>query len=390
MKNFFKNSAILAMGLGMAVVATSCHNESYEGSAENKITADVQTINTLQVNVNQPAATVVYGSKVLSGTGNQFVLEGAASTGVLKVSKAGYLDQTIDIDFGDRSIVVVDVELVSAPTPVTPAVAATTDVTNSDTNKEETKNDEGEVVEATMYTTQSTVSSGDDTPGYSITVFTPAVSDCEYPEEGSEYSSDEESNGTVAPYALDCQPSGVTFAGAGIPVEIKIPGVTGLELEVVDENGVSANDVNLTGEKLTANLPHFSVWDIVLKASVSSVDSVQVEVASGSLAAGKNLVSFNERYGFTAPDVKAKSIIFKFLKCVFGTSLTTISKTTSIETPSVGSYKIYQQEFTYTFICGNQTFKAKAYGKPTVDVTYTKESEEEPIVVPTHGGGTND
>jgi hypothetical protein len=167
MKKFFKSAAILACGFGLVMTATSCHNEADTVVTE---TVDVEAASqkVLMVVVNQPGATVKYGAKTLTAAaGNIYTLEGAAAKGTLTVSLAGYLDQTIAVDFGSRSVVTLDVTLVSAPVYTSAADAATADVSNTSTNQ-----GESDGVVATLGTTTATVTSGDTSEGYSVVVFT--------------------------------------------------------------------------------------------------------------------------------------------------------------------------------------------------------------------------
>lgn len=385
MKKFFKSAAILACGFGLMMTATSCHKEADTVVTET-VDIDKASPKVLMVVVNQPGATVKYGTKTLTaGAGNVYTLEGAAAKGKLTITKAGYLDQTIDVDFGSRNVVTLDVALVAAPTPVSPAVAATTDVTNSTGNQ-----GESDGVVATLGTTSSTVASGDDSEGYSIVVYTPAAGTYGDPEEGDEYKAGS-SEGYVAPYALNCTPDGVIFAGDGIPVTVKIPEAEdGLEFDVLDKDGKSANNVAFKDNVLSANLQHFSIWSIILKTSVTKVQKDNTVLTTGSLTAGKNTISYKKYVGFDTTITNKKSILYKFLKALLGVAKRQINAQTVIDSPAAGSYVIKQVTKTYTFKCGNKSFQATTYGKVSADVTYDSadSGSEEPIIV--HSGGSNE
>jgi hypothetical protein len=385
MKKFFKSAAILACGFGLMMTATSCHNEADTVVTET-VDVDAASPKVLIVAVNQSGATVKYGTKTLTaGAGNVYTLEGAAAKGKLTITKAGYLDQTVDVDFGSRNVVTLDIALVSAPVYTTPADAANNDVSNTGGNQ-----NESDGVVATLGTTSGvTVTSGDDSEGYSIVVFTPSNANSDVPSEGDVYNSGS-SQGYVAPYALNCTPNGVTFSGEGIPVTVKMPEAEdGLEFAVVDEDGKPANNVKFANNVLSANLPHFSIWSIILNAKVTNVESSNVTLKSGSLVAGKNNVTYNKYVGFDS-SLNKKSILYKFLKALLGVTARQISAKTTIDSPTTGSYVLNQEEVVYTFVSGNKTFKATTYGKVSADVTYDSadSGSEEPTIV--HSGGSNE
>jgi hypothetical protein len=383
MKKFFKSAAILACGFGLVMTATSCHNEADTVVTE---TVDVEAASqkVLMVVVNQPGATVKYGAKTLTAAaGNIYTLEGAAAKGTLTVSLAGYLDQTIAVDFGSRSVVTLDVTLVSAPVYTSAADAATADVSNTSTNQ-----GESDGVVATLGTTTATVTSGDTSEGYSVVVFTPSAGNVAAPEEGDEYKTGS-SQGYVAPYALNCTPSGVTFGGDGIAVSVAIPeSEDGIKLDVVDENGKPANNVKFENKTLSANLPHFSIWSIILNTEVVNVTTTQEQLAAGSLTAGKNTISYKKWVGFSS-SVSKSSILYKFLKALLGVTSRQISAKTVVDSSTTGSYVINQAKIVYTFESGSKQFQATTYGKVTADVTYdSADTTEEPTVV--HSGGSNE
>ena len=391
MKKLFRNLAFCAL---VASTFTACHSDGNdEVYGEPEIVPQptqldlkdaITKTNTLVVtsNVN---ATFKFAGKTLTGTEATF--ENAPTTGVLKVSATGKLPVTMNVSFAnDENYKEFEVTLVSQAPSVTADDAENNgvSVTNGDANAQE---NDGVTASFNVAGNPNTdpATAGQD---YSITVFTP-----------TEVDKDAESLTADAPIAepvlsLDCQPDGAQFANP-INVKVTVPGASGYEIGCIGEN----DEVPVyaqTGNELNVQLSHFSVWDIVLKATVDNVttETISLEDVDGDASTGS--LTYKFYYGFETETTHG--LIQKYLKKVFGIAKKESSKRVTFPAVANGTakLKLSQQVKTYTIKSGNTTFTAKVYGKVTVNsLTVDVPEGEQPTISPAeetvvnHSGGSS-
>lgn len=391
----FGKYARFAVCLGIATAITACHqNEAPDpiGSAiHENVPVALNTTRTLVVKLtgnatDVAAANVKYAGGNGSRSGNIVTFANAASNGTVNVTGTGLINQSFAVDFGERSTIVVEVNAVKASTNIVSQTAAEggTSVDN-DTNNQGTTGVTGKLNLGTNGSVPDYTAAGSKRD-YSVVVYTPAAAPISTTKVGTPYNR--------APYAVDCQPEGATFSPAA-HMELEIPGVSeigndGILFRYADTSE-DAQNKQVTGNTVKGDLPHFSAWNVIVTAQCTNIAESSEVIKTGALVAGANNVSFGEKYGFES-DVKG--ILSVWLKLLYGTSATTVSKTTTINANSAGSYTISQKIFTITFRAGQKEFQVKTYGEVSCSVTYTGTDAPtaDPVVpvVPTHSGGSND
>jgi len=391
MKNLFEKFASFAVCLSVATAFTACHQEDapdpQEQIVHEDVVVDLNTTRTLVVNLTgngASAATVKYAGQSGSRDGNKVTFENAAASGKINVTGSSIIPQSVNIAFGERSTLVIEVNAVIASTNI----VSSNDVDNNSNVTNDTGNQSTTGVSAN-FNLGSTGSTADYTgvsgsKNYSLTVLTQPVAPVENVEQNISY--------TFAPYSVVCKPDGAVFTPAA-RVDLTVDGVGAIGAEGIkfrfentteeaSKTTVSASDV------ISADVPHFSTWNVFITATCTGITEGEEVIKRGALVNGDNTVTFDQKVGFSSSE---KGIIGVWLKMAFGASLTTVPKTTVINVTGEGSYAISQPTYTISFKAGAKTFQVVTYGEPTCSVTYTgtvvPATEPE---VPTHNGGSND
>ena len=300
-------------------------------------------------------ASVKYAGITGSRAGNNITFENAPATGALKVTGGTIIPQTVNINFGDRNTLVIEVNAVMASTNIVPQAAADAgaDVTNDTYNQSST----GVSAKLNLGTNGSTASYASADKNYSLTVYSPAATPEETLTPNATY--------TRAPYAVVCKPDGASFTPA-VRVDLTVDGIGEIGYDGIqfgyENTSEEALNKAVSGNNVSGDLPHFSTWGVFVTATCTSITEGQEEIARGSLVSGENTVTYNQKYGFSSEE---RGIIAVWLKMVFGAPMTQVAKTTKFNSNSAGSYVITQKTFTATFKAGNKIFQAKYYGEVT-------------------------
>lgn len=396
----FGKYARFAVCLGIATAITACHQNEAPDPIGSAIHEDVpvalNTTRTLVVQLTGNAADVAAANVKYAGgngsrSGNIVTFVNAASNGTVNVTGTGLINQSFPVDFGERSTIVVDVNIVKASINVVAQAAAEggTNVGN-DTNNQTTTGVTGKLNLATNGSVPDYSAAGTKRD-YSLVVYTPAAAPVSSVESGKTYD--------LTPYAVDCQPEGAKFEPAA-HIELTVPGVSAIGNDGIlfrhTQTAEDAKDKNVKeGDIVEGNLPHFSPWGIIVSAQCTGITESSDVIASGALVAGANEVTYGEKCGFeVVSGVKEGTVLWTWLKLLYGASVTKVNKTTSINATGAGSYNISQKVFISSFKAGNASFQVKTFGEPTCTVTYsgTDVPETKPTTptVPTHSGGSND
>ena len=326
-------------------------NDDNEGWEETRV--DFTQSNKLVVRSNVDA-TFSFDGQTMTGTEATF--ETTADAGTLKATAAGKRPVEMKISFATTDYQEFEVALVSMGNAVPAAVAeaaGAANVENGATNAAE--NDD--VTASFNVGGNSSGVEGD----YSVTVFTP---------EDVKTNTDAITTNSTANepvFALDCQPDGAMFRNP-IAMEVRIPDSNGFSLRC--ESAADPSDVLTIVEdwgRMNIFFNHFSVWNIVLEATVASVTkTTQAISAEGDASTGSLEYKFD--YGFESTDAASSTLVTKYLKKLFGVAKKVASQTIEFEPVEGGIAKLTatQDVNTYTFISGNMSFSATVYGK--VDV----------------------
>lgn len=374
-KNVLK-IALFAFGLCSATALTSCHN----GEDVDIVEVAQLEARTLQVHTNVAATVVVNGESktttaVLGGTGFEASFANPAATGTIKVSATGRMDKTVSYDFKDGAMLYYDLMLESAGVGVPQATAEAAPagtVNNSTGSDNATETGVGASIDFNGATNTNSSATGD----YSITVFDPSTASTNGEDlaQGQTYEE--------TPLAISCTPSGATFSNP-IKVSLDIPGSADFAVKVV--NGDEEATVNQTGDVVVADIPHFSIWNIVLNVKLESIDTQVNKIVDTTVNAKSGKYGFKFDYGYSCDQASNSTLIKNLLKAMFGSKKKKVNKNITW-TPAEGSatVTVNQEVKTYKFVSGNKVFYVTTYGKITSSVVVNPAEE-----VNTHGGGSN-
>ena len=374
-KNVLK-IALFAFGLCSATALTSCHN----GEDVDIVEVAQLEARTLQVHTNVAATVNVNGESktttaLIGGTGFEASFANPAATGTITVSASGRQGKTVSYDFKDGAMLYYDLMLESAGVgvPQATAEAAPAGTVNNSTGSD---NATETGVDASIDFNGATNTNSSATGDYSITVFDPstASTNAEDLAQGQTY--------LEAPLAISCTPSGATFSNP-IKVSLDIPGSADFAVKVV--NGDEEATVNQTGDVVVADIPHFSIWKVVLNVTLESIDTQVNKIVDTTVDAKSGKYGFKFDYGYSCDQASNSTLIKNLLKAVFGSKKKKVNKNITW-TPTEGSatVTVNQEVKTYKFVSGNKVFYVTTYGKITSSVVVNPAEE-----VNTHGGGSN-
>lgn len=319
--------------------------------------------NTLVVNANVSASFIIEGQTPQNGTTATFAVDGKKA--VVKVSASGYESQEVEVNFGENTMMSIDVQLAKAPTNPTPQAEAKGNVV---------KTEDDAFGEASITVPADVAISVNTTDPFSVVAYPSASNSAQTVEQGVDVS--------VPALALSCKPEGAQF-NPSVKLTANIEGAAGYDFTCV--SGGESVPVVVDGNSVSADVKHFSVWSFALKAKVDNVQSREEVVKKGSilLVNGNNPISYTQKYGFTLETSNANALVSNFLVNQFGKA-GSINKTVNITSDKAGSadYTVKQAVKTYTFKSGTQTFIAKVYGAVTVTIDRTTSDTSG------HSGGT--
>ena len=374
-KNVLK-IALFAFGLCSATALTSCHN----GEDVDIVEVPQLEARTLQVHTNVAATVVVNGESktttaLIGGTGFEASFANPAATGTITVSASGRQGKTVSYDFKDGALLYYDLMLESAGVGV-PQDTAETAPAGTVNNSTGSDNATETGVDASIDFNGATNTNSSATGDYSITVFDPstASTNAEDLAQGQTYEE--------TPLAISCTPSGATFSNP-IKVSLDIPGSADFAVKVV--NGDEEATVNQTGDVVVADIPHFSVWNVVLSVTLESIDTQVNKIVDTTVDAKSGKYGFKFDYGYSCDQASNSTLIKNLLKAMFGSKKKKVNKNITW-TPTEGSatVTVNQEVKTYKFVSGNKVFYVTTYGKITSSVVVNPAEE-----TTTHGGGSN-
>ena len=383
MKNLFKNFAFYASVALVAASFASCHRASdgqQDGSVTTKV-VELDVANTLVVKLSKSVsgATVTYAGKTATtSAGATYTFANVAKKGNL-VLGGTLVKQTINVDFGNRHTLVLEV---NAAVKSTETVAQATVDAGGEVNND-TDNQGTTTVKANVKVNgKATYKNADP---YTLTVYRPTLG--KYTDPASL-----KKNQKIAavPYAVECEPSGTIFADPGAHMTLTIPGIgevgnNGVIFAHVD--GTPANNKAVSGNVLSGDLPHFSPWQIECDLTISNISVNKVEIAHGAVNAGSNKVNYSENFGYKTSETN--EFIKAALQYEFGAALSTVGKVYEFTSSSTGTYSIKQEVYSLTIKAGDKTFNADVNGKVTAEIT--SNADVVPAPVPdVHNGGSND
>ena len=375
MKKIAKNFFVLAVGALVAVSMTSCHSkhEAAPAPAVKVTSVDIATTTpkTLIVTVSENlplGATLKYnGATATSVSGKVYTFENVADGKNVVLTGGSVIDQNVKVDFAGKTLVAIDLTVKTLNAGVT--IVGGSDASASDTYLSAQSN--------------VTIPAAALTPALinqklALTLYSKATP-LQKVVEGKTYA--------PASLSLDCKPDGATFNPA-VEVVTDLPGAENTDVFVQNAAGTEKPECTFSGTKLTAKMPHFSVWDIIMNVKVAKVTASTEDLSTGSLISGRNKISYAEKAGF---ETRETGIIKTTISSLFGSELKSSNKSIEYDMTGTGTYRVYQDVQVVEMQSGQRTFSFKLYGAIHMDVT-SDPAQTEPTkpVVPTHSGGSND
>ena len=394
MKNLFKNFAFYASVALVAASFASCHRASdgqQDGSVTTKV-VELDVANTLVVKLSKSVsgATVTYAGKTATtSAGATYTFANVAKKGNL-VLGGTLVKQTINVDFGNRHTLVLEV---NAAEKSTETVAQATMDAGGEVNND-TKNQDATTVKAKVKVNgKATYKNADP---YTLTVYRPTLG--KYTDPASLTKGEKIA---AVPYAIECEPSGTVFSGDGAFITLNIPGISEVTLSGVKffypmSNPIGeAKNPSIDGsDNLSGYLPHFSPWEVECDMIISNISVNKVQIASGAVNAGSNKVNYRENFGYKTSETN------KFIKAAlqyeFGAEDKDdpdfkVDKVYEFTSSSTGTYSIKQEVYTFIIKAGAKTFTVDVNGKVTAEITTNADVVPVPVPVPdVHNGGSND
>ena len=374
MKKIAKNFFVLAVGALVAVSMTSCHSkhEAAPAPAVKVTSVDIATTTpkTLIVTVSENlplGATLKYnGATATSVSGKVYTFENVADGKNVVLTGGSVIDQNVKVDFAGKTLVAIDLTVRTLNAGVT--ISGGSDASTSDTYLSAQSN--VTIPAALTYALNS--------KQLALTLYSKAAP-LQKVVEGKTYA--------PASLSLDCKPEGATFNPA-VEVVTDLPGAENTDVFVQNAAGTEKPECTFSGTKLTAKMPHFSVWDIIMNVKVAKVTASTEDLSTGSLISGRNKISYAEKAGF---ETRETGIIKTTISSLFGSELKSGNKSIEYDMTGTGTYRVYQDVQVVEMQSGQRTFSFKLYGAIHMDVT-SDPAQTEPTkpVVPTHSGGSND
>ena len=374
MKKIAKNFFVLAVGALVAVSMTSCHSkhEAAPAPAVKVTSVDIATTTpkTLIVTVSENlplGATLKYnGATATSVSGKVYTFENVADGKNVVLTGGSVIDQNVKVDFAGKTLVAIDLTVRTLNAGVT--ISGGSDASTSDTYLSAQSN--VTIPAALTYALNS--------KQLALTLYSKAAP-LQKVVEGKTYA--------PASLSLDCKPEGATFNPA-VEVVTDLPGAENTDVFVQNAAGTEKPEGTFSGTKLTAKMPHFSVWDIIMNVKVTKVTASTEDLSTGSLISGRNKISYAEKAGF---ETRETGIIKTTISSLFGSELKSSNKSIEYDMTGTGTYRVYQDVQVVEMQSGQRTFSFKLYGAIHMDVT-SDPAQTEPTkpVVPTHSGGSND
>lgn len=374
MKKIAKNFFVLAVGALVAVSMTSCHSkhEAAPAPAVKVTSVDIATTTpkTLIVTVSENlplGATLKYnGATATSVSGKVYTFENVADGKNVVLTGGSVIDQNVKVDFAGKTLVAIDVTVKTPNAGVT--ISGGSAASTSDTYLDAQSN----------VTIPAALTPALNNKKLALTLYSKATP-LQKVVEGKTYA--------PASLSLDCKPDGATFNPA-VEVVTDLPAAENTQVYVQSADGTEKPECTFSGTKLTAKMPHFSVWDIIMNVKVTKVTPSTEDLSTGSLISGRNKISYAEKAGF---ETRETGIIKTTISSLFGSELKTSNKSIEYDMTGTGTYRVYQDVQVVEMLSGQRTFSFKLYGAIHMDVT-SDPAQTEPTkpVVPTHSGGSND
>ena len=367
-----KKIAFFLCAAALLGTMTSCHNST--DVSPNVSPVIVDKTRTLVVTTNT-AADITYAGKTVSNV-TTAKFENVAAQGTLKITPRSnsYYDQdAMTVDFYDKLLLAIDVQLVKKPT----ITVSQDDAKGGQVVDNDTENQTSTGTVASISVPATTIITGNTIDPFSITTFVPAETVLESTEEGQEV----EANVLV----IRCTPDGAQFSEP-VDVTLGIANSSGFDLECVfaDDETETLPMTDLGNNKWKVSIPHFSDWYTYLTAVVTeTAEGEEVVTGTSAIVAGENKINYRAKAGAVETSSLLCKLVTTFIQKKFGAYFET-TKTETFTSDAAGSatWRVTQPYKDVTLKSNIMVFTARVYGEPTFEIVSTQSEADY------HSGGS--
>jgi len=367
-----KKIAFFLCAAALLGTMTSCHRSTDVSPNVSPVVVD--KTRTLVVTTNT-AADITYAGKTVSNV-TTAKFENVAATGTLKIKPRSnnYYDQEdMAVDFYDKLLLAIDVQLVKKPTiAVSQDDAKSGQVVNNDLD-----NQNATETVANITVPPTTIITGNTTDPFTITTFVPAETVIESTEKDQEV----EANVLV----IRCTPDGAKFSEP-VDVTLGIANSAGFDLECVyaDDETETLPMTDLGNDKWKVSIPHFSDWYNYLKTVVTeTAENAEVVTGTSAIKAGENKINYRVKAGALETSSLRCKLVTTFIQKKFGAYMET-NRTATFSSDAAGraTWRVTQPYKDVTLKSNVKVFTARIYGEPTFEIVSTQSEADY------HSGGS--
>lgn len=357
-----KKIAFLLCAAALLGTMSSCTSDADQTVKLTKV-GTAEMTRTLVVTSNTLANFTFSGQTVSNATSATF--ENAPEKGTLTVTPASadYFEQNaIAVDFTDRQVVALDVQIAKRPS----IEVSQEDMKNGRVVSNDAENQALTGVTASIAVPAQTTITGNTSSPFSIVTFVPVDGD-------QRITRADGNDGDANVLVMRCAADGAKFSEP-VTVTLDIPESDGLDLYCMSEDGKEVLPLaEVGGNKREVKLSHFSDWITVMRATevkavTRGTPGEEISTFTISVKAGNNTVSYQSKTGAVWTGGTKSTVVTNYLKTKVGKYV--VSTKTDIYTadaPGTVTYRVIQPYEDCSYTSGSAKFTARVYSPAHVE-----------------------
>ena len=359
-----KKIAFLLCAAALLGTMSSCTSDADQTVKLTKVgTAEMSR--TLVVTSNTLANFTFSGQTVSNATSATF--ENAPEKGTLTVTPASadYFEQNaIAVDFTDRQVVALDVQIAKRPS----IEVSQEDMKNGRVVSNDAENQALTGVTASIAVPAQTTITGNTSSPFSIVTFVPVDGD-------QRITRADGNDGDANVLVMRCAADGAKFSEP-VTVTLDIPESDGLDLYCMSEDGKEVLPLaEVGGNKREVKLSHFSDWITVMRATEEKAvtradDDLKYEISTFTISvkAGNNTVSYQSKEGAVWTGGTKSTVVTNYLKTKVGKYVvSTKTDTYRADADGTVTYRVIQAYEDCSYKSGSAKFTARVYKGATIE-----------------------
>lgn len=359
-----KKIAFLLCAAALLGTMSSCTSDADQTVKLTKVGTSEMT-RTLMVTSNALADFTFGGQTVSNATSATF--ENAPEKGTLTVTPASvdYFEQNaIDVDFTDKQIVALDVQIAKRPS----IEVSQEDMKNGRVVSNDAENQALTGVTASIAVPAQTTITGNTSSPFSIVTFVPVDGD-------QRITRADGNDGDANVLVMRCAADGAKFSEP-VTVTLDIPESDGLDLYCMSEDGKEVLPLaEVGGNKREVKLSHFSDWITVMRATeekavTRGTPGEEISTFTISVKAGETItVKYQSKQGAVWTGGTKSTVVTNYLKTKVGKYVVS-TLTSDPYTPSADgtvTYRVIQPYEDCSYKSGSAKFTARVYSPAHVE-----------------------